>query len=86
LDAASVNSVLAVAGHRPAAPAAPAGLTERELEVLTMVCRGRTSKQVASALGISAKTVNNHIERAYLKIGVGSRAAATLYLARRGLV
>jgi DNA-binding CsgD family transcriptional regulator len=64
----------------------PAGLTARELEVLTMVCRGRTSKQVASALGISAKTVNNHIERAYTKVGVGSRAAATLYLAKRGLV
>lgn len=86
LDAEMVTSVLAVAGHRPATPAMPAGLTARELEVLTMVCRGRTSKQVASALGISAKTVNNHIERAYTKVGVGSRAAATLYLAKRGLV
>jgi DNA-binding CsgD family transcriptional regulator len=85
-DGNAVAAVLAEAGHRAPPVTTPAGMTSRELEVLRLVCAGRTSRQVATELGISVKTVNNHIERAYLKIGVGSRAAATLYLAQRGLV
>jgi HD-GYP domain-containing protein (c-di-GMP phosphodiesterase class II) len=88
LDSAAVEAVLAAAGHRAprGSAVAPAGLTPRELEVLTLVCRGANTREVARNLAIAHKTVSNHIERAYLKIGVTSRAAATLYASRHGLV
>lgn len=87
LDGAAVEAVLASAGHRaPRGSVAPAGLTPREVEVLTLVCRGATTREVARDLAIAPKTVSNHIERAYLKIGVNSRAAATLYASRHGFV
>ena len=64
----------------------PAGLTERESEVVGMLARGLQTKQVARALGISAKTADRHIQNAYAKIGVSTRAAATLFAMEHGLV
>jgi HD-GYP domain-containing protein (c-di-GMP phosphodiesterase class II) len=64
----------------------PAGLTEREVAVIGLLARGRATKQIAASLGISTKTADRHIQNIYGKIGVSSRAAATLYAAEHGLV
>jgi DNA-binding NarL/FixJ family response regulator len=61
-------------------------LTEREVEVLGMLARGLQTKQVAAALRISVKTADHHVQHAYRKIGVSSRAAATLFAMEHGLV
>ena len=63
----------------------PAGLTEREAEVLGLLARGLQTKEVARALGISAKTADHHIQNAYAKIGVSTRAAAALFAMEHGL-
>jgi DNA-binding NarL/FixJ family response regulator len=64
----------------------PAGLTERELEVLLVLVRGGSNRQIAEDLGISAKTVGHHVQHVYEKAGVRSRAAATLWAFEHDLV
>jgi HD-GYP domain-containing protein (c-di-GMP phosphodiesterase class II) len=64
----------------------PAGLSEREVEVLRLVARGLTDKEVASKLGISHRTVHHHNKHAYDKIGVSTRAAAALFLVENDLL
>ena len=86
LDARAVTAVLEAAGQRAPRLERPAGLTEREAEVVGMLARGLQTKQVARALGISAKTADRHIQNAYRKIGVSTRAAATLFAMEHGLV
>lgn len=85
LDADAVAAVVEAAGQRAPRIERPAGLTEREAEVLGMLARGLQTKQVARALGISVKTADHHIEHAYRKIGVSTRAAATLFAMQHGL-
>ena len=63
----------------------PAGLTEREAEVVGLLARGLQTKQVARALGISVKTADRHVQNAYAKIGVSTRAAAALFAMEHGL-
>jgi HD-GYP domain-containing protein (c-di-GMP phosphodiesterase class II) len=81
LGRVEVDAVLAAAGQaaRPAQVARPAGLTEREVDVLRLIARGLANKEVAARLGISAKTVGHHIEHIYAKAGVTTRAGATLF-------
>jgi HD-GYP domain-containing protein (c-di-GMP phosphodiesterase class II) len=81
LDSDAVRCVLAAAGHslKPARPARPAQLTERELDVLRLLARGHSIKQIAQHLTISPKTVDSHIQHIYEKIGVSTRAGATLF-------
>jgi HD-GYP domain-containing protein (c-di-GMP phosphodiesterase class II) len=86
LDPDAVAAVLEAAGQRPPRLQRPAGLTEREAEVVAMLARGLQTKQVARALGISVKTADRHIQNAYRKIGVSSRAAATVFAMEHGLV
>jgi DNA-binding CsgD family transcriptional regulator len=83
-----VEAVLAAAGQpvRTAGMPRPAGLTEREVDVLRLIARGRANKAVAAALGISPKTVGHHIEHIYLKAGVSTRAGATLFAMEHGLL
>ena len=64
----------------------PSGLTDREVEVLGLVARGHTNKDVARALGITAKTVAHHVAHIYDKAGCRSRAGATLFAIEHGLV
>ena len=64
----------------------PAGLTDREAQVVGLLARGLQTKQVAHALGISVKTADTHVQNAYRKIGVSTRAAATLFAMQHGLV
>jgi HD-GYP domain-containing protein (c-di-GMP phosphodiesterase class II) len=88
LGRAATDAVLAAAGHRPSPPnvARPAGLTEREVDVLRLIARGRSNKQVAHELGISAKTVGTHLEHIYAKAGVKTRAGATLFAMEHDLI
>ena len=88
LDPEAVDAVLAAAGHRvPERPRElPAGLTERELEVLRVLVRGASNQAIAEHLGISAKTVGHHVQHVYQKAGVRSRAAATLWAFEHALV
>ncbi len=59
-----------------ATPAGDRGLTEREAEVLNLMAKGLSNSEIAGELFLSAKTVKNHINRAFAKLGVTSRAAA----------
>jgi len=81
LDADAVACVLAAAGRRaaPEPPRWPADLTDREVEVLRLIARGRSNRDVAAGLFISPKTVGRHVENLYRKIGVSSRAAAAVF-------
>jgi len=54
-------------------------LSDREVEVLRLLCRGGTKKEVASLLNISPSTVDHHVRHIYDKIGVATRAGATLF-------
>jgi HD-GYP domain-containing protein (c-di-GMP phosphodiesterase class II) len=82
----AVQAVLAAAGQPGRPLRRPAGLSERECEVLGLIARGLTTKQVARRLGITPKTCDHHIQRLYGKAGVSTRAGATLYALEHGLV
>lgn len=83
----AVDAVLSAAGqHRPKRAVGPGGLTPREIEVLTLIARGASNKQVARMLGIAAKTAGTHIERIYSKIGASTRSGATLFAMQNGLL
>lgn len=86
LDPQAVAAVLEAAGMPAPKVERPAGLTEREVEVVGLLARGRQTKQVARALGISVKTADRHIQNAYRKMGVSTRAGATLFAMEHGLV
>jgi DNA-binding NarL/FixJ family response regulator len=87
LDAASVEAVLRAAGHRAGRRReGPAGLTAREIEVLGLLARGMSNKEIAARLVITPKTAGNHIEHIYTKLGVSSRAAASLFAVQQGLL
>ena len=62
------------------------GLTARELEVLTLVAEGRSNRQVAEALFISAKTASVHVSNILAKLGVASRVEAAAVAHRHGLL
>jgi HD-GYP domain-containing protein (c-di-GMP phosphodiesterase class II) len=81
LDPDAVRAVLTAAGHqsRAARPGWPGGLTDREVEVLRLICRGATKNHVAGLLAISPRTVDHHVRHIYQKAGVQTRAAATLF-------
>lgn len=55
-------------------------LTQREIEVLMWVARGKTNKDIADILGMSPRTVNKHLEHIYIKLGVETRTAAAAFL------
>jgi HD-GYP domain-containing protein (c-di-GMP phosphodiesterase class II) len=91
LDRSAVRAVLAAAGQRiergrVRRSAYPGGLTDREVEVLRLVARGLTDKQVGAKLEISARMVGSHLAGAYEKIGVTTRAGAAMFAMRNGIV
>jgi DNA-binding NarL/FixJ family response regulator len=87
LDDEAVQAVLGLAGHRVARRIeGPAGLTRREIEVLRLIARGISKKDVAARLVISPKTAGTHIEHIYAKLGVSSRAEAGLFAVKHGLL
>jgi HD-GYP domain-containing protein (c-di-GMP phosphodiesterase class II) len=86
LDPEMVAAVLRGAGQAAPRIERPAGLTERELEVIGLLARGLATKQVARALGISTKTADRHIQNAYGKVGVSTRAGVAIFAMEHGLV
>jgi HD-GYP domain-containing protein (c-di-GMP phosphodiesterase class II) len=88
LDPTAADAVLATAGHRGPRTRAggPAGLTPRESEVLALLSTGMPNKSIARELRISPKTVSNHIERVYSKLGVSNRTGAAMYAMQYGIV
>ena len=63
----------------------PDGLSRREVEILGLLAAGGTAKTIASRLALSVATVNRHVANIYQKIGVNSRAAATVYALKHGI-
>lgn len=87
LDGEAVDAVLRAAGHQTTLRATrPAGLTAREVEILRLLARGLLNKEIARRLHITPKTVGNHVQHIYAKIGVSSRAAAGLFATEHGLL
>jgi HD-GYP domain-containing protein (c-di-GMP phosphodiesterase class II) len=86
LDVVAVRAVLEAVGQPTPRIERPAGLTQRETDVIGLLARGLQTKQIARALGISVKTADNHIQSIYSKIGVSTRAAAALFAMQHGLV
>ncbi len=86
LPAGAVHAVLTAAGQQPRPAPRPAGLSERECEVLALIASGMATKQVARQLGISPKTCDHHIQRLYRKTGLSTRAGATLFALEHGLI
>lgn len=81
LDREAVRVLLEVVGQ-PAQKLRgelPSGLSGREVEVLAMLARGRSNKEIAAHLHLAEATIKNHIARLYAKIGVHTRAAAALF-------
>jgi DNA-binding NarL/FixJ family response regulator len=87
LDGPAVDAVLETAGHRlPRRRETLSGLTAREVEVLILLARGMSNKQIAERLVITPKTAGNHVEHIYAKIDASSRAAAALFAVQHGLL
>ena len=84
LDHLAVEAVLEASG-RPQ-PATHPRLTSREIEILVAAARGGSIREVARDLTIAPKTVDGHLQRIYPKIGVSTRAGATLYALEHGLL
>ena len=80
-DAARIAALLTPASASPSGP-----LTGRELEVLRLVARGKTNRQIAVELSISEKTVARHMSNIFTKLDLSSRAAATAYAYEHKLV
>jgi HD-GYP domain-containing protein (c-di-GMP phosphodiesterase class II) len=86
-DGDAAAAVLEAAGHRATKRReGPAGLTAREVDVLRLVARGLSSKEIAERLVISPKTARNHIEHIYTKIGATTRVTASLFAMEKGLL
>jgi ATP/maltotriose-dependent transcriptional regulator MalT len=90
LDREVTRSLLAASGHSSHSTEAPkelpAGLSEREVEVLRLAVRGLSNRQIGEALYLSPKTVGHHIQHIYGKIGVSTRVGATLFALGHDLV
>jgi len=67
-------------------PAAAIALSSREINVLSQVARGLSNKQIAAKLGISDKTVRNHLSRIFRKLDAGNRTQAVMNAMRVGLL
>ena len=84
----AVEAVLAAAGQRvePARGELPAALSEREVEVLVLMARGLSNRQMADRLIIAPATVKRHVEHIYQKTGLATRAAAAIFAVDHGLL
>lgn len=87
VDHDAAECVLAAAGHqaRARSQTQPAGMTDREVEVLRLAATGLTTAEIARRLVISPKTADSHIQHIYAKIGCSTRGAAVLFALRYNL-
>jgi DNA-binding NarL/FixJ family response regulator len=87
LDGEAVEAVLTAAGHPIRRRREHvAGLTTREVEVLRLLARGLSIREIAERLVIAPKTADAHIQHSYAKAGVTTRAAATMFAMQHELV
>jgi HD-GYP domain-containing protein (c-di-GMP phosphodiesterase class II) len=88
LDPDAVTAVVEAAGGTPqrTADVRPAGLSDREAEVLRLVAQGLSNREIAEQLYISRRTAEHHVQHIYAKIGVSSRASAALFAMEQGLL
>jgi DNA-binding NarL/FixJ family response regulator len=90
IDSAAGSAVLKAAGQavrpNPLRKPTPAVLTAREIEVLRLLVRGLSNREIAERLVISKKTASNHIEHIYAKSGATNRAQASLFALKHGLM
>jgi HD-GYP domain-containing protein (c-di-GMP phosphodiesterase class II)/DNA-binding CsgD family transcriptional regulator len=88
LDGDAVNAVLAEAGHHVARarPVRPAGLSQREVEVLRLVARGCSNRDIAEQLFVAPDTVKHHIQHIYDKTSLSTRAGATMFAMENSLL
>jgi HD-GYP domain-containing protein (c-di-GMP phosphodiesterase class II)/DNA-binding CsgD family transcriptional regulator len=86
-DGDAADAVLRAAGHAGKRRREwPGGLTSREVEVLRLLVRGLSNREIAEQLVISRKTAGSHIEHIYTKLGVSNRAQASLFAVKHGLM
>lgn len=64
----------------------PSALTDREVEVLRLVARGLSNKEIAARLVISRRTAEHHVQHVYTKIGSSTRAGAALFAMEHDLL
>ena len=64
----------------------PAGLTDREVEILRLLAKGLSRREMAEQLFLSEHTVRHHLEHIYNKVGVSTRVAATLFAVEHDLL
>jgi HD-GYP domain-containing protein (c-di-GMP phosphodiesterase class II)/DNA-binding CsgD family transcriptional regulator len=88
LDVDCARAVVEAAGHRPGPGRRswPAGLTDREVDVLRLVATGFSNREVAAELVISPRTAEHHVQHIYAKIGGSTRAAAAVFAMEHGLL
>jgi HD-GYP domain-containing protein (c-di-GMP phosphodiesterase class II) len=87
-DPECARAVLQAAGQRPSRSRSPwpQGLSDREVEVLRLVARGLSNRQIAATLVISTRTAEHHVQHVYTKIGASTRAAAAMFAMEHGLL
>lgn len=88
LDRTAVDAVLAAAGRPRAVVRSgwPRGLTDREVDVVRLVARGLTNKEIGTRLEISARTVQTHLAHVFEKTGINTRASAALFAVEHALL
>jgi DNA-binding NarL/FixJ family response regulator len=80
--ATSSSAAMAGTGSAPRPPDLPDGLTQREIEILSLIAQGLTNPEIAGRLFLSNHTVKTHINRIFAKTGSRDRVAAVAYAAR----
>ncbi len=87
LDPEAIECVLEASGHvRRRVRSRPAGLTEREIDVLRLIVRGMSMSSVGKELFISTSTVHTHLAHIYEKAGVSTRAGAAVFAMENDLL
>jgi putative nucleotidyltransferase with HDIG domain len=88
LDRDAANGVLEAAGQRAQMPRKdwPAGLSDREIDVIRLAVRGRSNRQMASELFVSEDTIKTHLRHIYEKVGFSSRAGLALFAMENDLL
>jgi DNA-binding NarL/FixJ family response regulator len=86
LDAVAVGAVVDAAGPPRRRAPLPNALTDREVEVLCVLARGLSNRDIAETLVLSPRTVQHHLASVYDKIGLRTRAGAAVFAIENGLV
>jgi HD-GYP domain-containing protein (c-di-GMP phosphodiesterase class II) len=85
----AVDAVIAAAGltrRGPTRRPRPAGLSDREVDVLRLLARGLSNREIGARLVVSSRTAEHHVQHIYAKIGASSRAAAALFAMEHDLL